>query len=185
MFKEENISILRDDENPIMILRRHWIILILHILYISILVITTTFIFLYRENIMSITGGAVFWGSISLFWIVFLTFIFFNWIHDELDFLIITDTRIVSIKQMSALSRSLNECSLEKVQEVNAQTRGILETIFGFWEIHIRTASETSNIVIKYAVDPIENARRINNIINEYHNSKSQNQTPKSEKETL
>jgi uncharacterized membrane protein YdbT with pleckstrin-like domain len=134
---------------------------------------------------MSITGGAIFWGAISIFWIVFLTFILLDWINDELDLFVITDTRIIGIDQISALSRSVSECSLDRVQEVNAHTAGILQTIFGFGDVHIRTASETSNMVIRYAPNPIENARRINNVINEYRNGKSQTQTPEIQKEII
>ena len=120
---------------------------------------------------MSLTGGALYWGALSLFWIVFLTFILLNWINDELDLFIVTDSRIIGIDQISALSRSVSECSLDRVQEVNAHTAGILQTLFAFGDVHIHTASETSNMVIRYAPDPVENARRINNIINEFRNS--------------
>lgn len=185
MLKQENVSLLRDNERLIMTLHRHWIILLFHFLYMLILVVTSTFLIIYRESIMSITGGAVFWGCISLFWIVFLTFILLEWINDELDLFIITDTRIIGIDQISALTRSVSECSLDRVQEVNAQTSGILQTIFRFWDVHIKTASETSNMVIKYAPDPIENARRINNVISEYRNGKSQTQAGEVPKEII
>lgn len=104
---------------------------------------------------------------------MFLTFILIDWINDELDIIIITDSRVISIEQLSALSRNVTECSLDRVQEVNAHTSGIFQTIFKFGDVHIRTASETSNMIVKYAPDPIENSRRINNIIQEYreHNS--------------
>jgi uncharacterized membrane protein YdbT with pleckstrin-like domain len=148
------------------------------------LIITSIFLLIYRESIISITSGAVFWGCISLFWIIFLTFILLNWIHDELDFLIITDTRIINIKQVSALSRGVTECSLDRIQEVNAKRTGIFQTIFGFGNIYIHTASETSNMIISYAPDPIENARRINKLISEYRNGKSQATAPESPKET-
>jgi uncharacterized membrane protein YdbT with pleckstrin-like domain len=121
----------------------------------------------------------------SIFWIVGLTFILLDWMNDELDLFIITDTRIIGIDQVSALTRSVSECSLDRVQEVNAQTSGILETIFGFGDVHIRTASETSNMVIRYAPDPIENARRINNVISEYRNGKTQTTVSEPTKETL
>jgi uncharacterized membrane protein YdbT with pleckstrin-like domain len=91
--------------------------------------------------------------------------------NDELDIIIITNSRVIGIEQLSTLSRTVTECSLDRVQEVNAHTAGILQTIFGFGDVHIRTASETSNMIIKYSPDPIENSRRINNIIQEYRNS--------------
>jgi uncharacterized membrane protein YdbT with pleckstrin-like domain len=99
-----------------------------------------------------------------------LTFILLDWINDELDLFIITDSRVIGIEQVSVLSRTVSECSLDRVQEVNAHTAGILQTIFNYGDVHIRTASETSNMIVSYAPDPVENARRINNIIQEYRN---------------
>lgn len=81
--------------------------------------------------------------------------------------------RIIGIEQRSVLSRSVTECSLDKVQEVNANTSGVIEALFGYGDVHIHSASETSNIIVKYAPDPIENARRINNIIQQYKNQKA------------
>lgn len=176
MIKQENISLLREWEAVIMTLHRHWIILVFHFMYIFILVITTIILIAYRESIMLFTGGALFWWSMSLFWIVGLTFIFLDWLSDELDLFIVTDNRIIGIDQISALARSVSECPLDRVQEVNAHTAGIWQTIFWFGDVHIRTASETSNMVIRYAPNPIENARRINNVIWEYRNKKNPTQ---------
>lgn len=173
MMKQEHIPLLRDWEKLIMTLHRHWIILLFHLMYLVILIITSLVLVVYKSEIMSITGGAIYWASISLFWIIFLTFMFLDWINDELDLFIITDTRIVGIDQISALTRSVSECSLDRVQEVNAHTAWLLQTIFGFGDVHIHTASESSNMVIRYAPNPIENARRINNVINEYRSGKS------------
>lgn len=93
---------------------------------------TTLFLFIYKDAITSLIGGAFYWAGASLFWIIFLTFMFLDWINDELDLFIITDTRIVGIDQVSALTRSVSECSLDRVQEVNAYTAGIFQTLFGF-----------------------------------------------------
>lgn len=51
----------------------------------------------------------------------FLTFILLSWINDELDLFLITDQRIIGIEQISALSRRVTECGLNRVQEVNAE----------------------------------------------------------------
>ncbi len=171
MIKQEHISLLRPNERVMMTLHRHWIILVVHFSYIFTLVITSGFLLTYGSSIMLLTGGALYWGGLSLFWIVFLTFILLNWINDELDLFIVTDSRIIGIDQISALSRNVTECSLDRVQEVNAHTSGVLQTLFGFGDVHIHTASEASNMVIHYAPDPVENARRINNIINEFRNT--------------
>ncbi len=165
-----------------MTLHRHWIILIFHFLYFLALFISTWVLISYRIAIMDIIGGPLYWWGLTIYWIMFLTFILIDWINDELDIIIITDSRVISIEQLSALSRNVTECSLDRVQEVNAHTSGIFQTIFKFGDVHIRTASETSNMIVKYAPDPIENSRRINNIIQEYreHNLGEQKVNEKS-----
>lgn len=171
MVKKEHVSLLRENEHIILTLHRHWIILVFHFLYFIILFVSSIILLNYQTTIIDVLGSGLYWGGLSLYWIVFLTFILLDWINDELDLFIITDSRVIGIDQISALSRSVSECSLDRVQEVNAHTAGILQTIFGFGDVHIHTASETSNMVIRYAPDPIENARRINNVIQEYRKS--------------
>lgn len=171
MVKKEHISLLKDNEQILMTLHRHWIILVFHFLYFVALFISSWILMAYQSVIIDIIGSALYWWGLALYWIIFLTFILLDWINDELDIFIITDSRVIGIEQISALSRSVTECSLDRVQEVNAHTAGIFQTIFGFWDVHIHTASETSNMIVGYAPDPIENCRRINNIIQEYRNA--------------
>jgi uncharacterized membrane protein YdbT with pleckstrin-like domain len=170
MVKKEHISLLKEHEQVIMTLHRHWIILVFHFLYFLALFVSSWVLIAYRSPIMDLIWWSLYWWWLAIYWIVFLTFILIDWINDELDLFIITDSRVIGIEQISALSRNVTECSLDRVQEVNAHTSGILQTIFKFGDVHIRTASETSNMIVNYAPDPIENSRRINNVIQEYRN---------------
>jgi uncharacterized membrane protein YdbT with pleckstrin-like domain len=97
-----------------------------------------------------------------------LTFIYLSWINDELDLFIITNIRVIGIEQISVLSRTVTECGLDRIQEVNAKVAGILETIFGYGRVDIHTASEHSDMVVSMAPNPVENARLINNVIQEF-----------------
>ncbi|MBP6981318.1 PH domain-containing protein [Candidatus Gracilibacteria bacterium] len=151
-----------------MTLHRHWIILVFHFFSLFSLIASSIVLLAYQTSIVEIVGSAVYWGGISIYWIIFLTFILILWINDELDLFIITDTRVIGIEQISVLSRTVTEFSLDRVQEVNAHTAGIIQTLFGYGDVHIHTASDTSNIIVKYAPDPIESARKINNIIQEH-----------------
>jgi uncharacterized membrane protein YdbT with pleckstrin-like domain len=161
-----------------MTLHRHWIILVYHFLYFFTLFVVSWFFLAYKWPILElIRYDSLYWALLCIFWIAFLTFILLDWINDELDLFIITDSRVIGIEQVSALSRRVTECSLDRVQEVNAHTAGILQTIFSYGDVHVRTASETSNMIVNYAPDPIENARRINNVIQAYRNSQQNNQS--------
>ena len=61
MIKQEHISLLRDNERVMMTLHRHWIILVAHFSYVAVLIISSIFLLAYRESMMSITGGAMYW----------------------------------------------------------------------------------------------------------------------------
>lgn len=165
---KETTPFLRPNEQVIMTIHRHWIILVFKFLYILGLVLLTLMIMALEKQIIFFVGDMLYWASLCIFWILFLTFIYLNWINDELDLFVITDNRIIGIDQESSLSRSISECSLDRVQEVNAQVSGVLQTLFSFGKIHIHSASEHSDMIVSYAPDPINNARKINNVIQHY-----------------
>lgn len=164
-------SQIRPDEKVLMTLHRHWILFVFEIGYMLILIVSTLIIWFMKSKLIFIFGTAIFWGGLSIYWILFLTFILLSWINDELDLFIITDQRIIGIDQVSSLSRRVTECSLDRVQEVNAEVTGILQTIFHYGHVHIHTASEHSDMIVSYAPDPVENGNRINTIISEYRSN--------------
>ncbi len=164
-------SQMRPGEHLIMKLHRHWIVFAFKMGYIIGLIATTIIIFSMKANLITLFGTALFWGVVSLYWMFFLTFILVSWINDELDLFLITDQRIIGIEQLSALSRRVSECGLNRVQEVNAEVTGILQTIFHYGHVHIHTASENSDMIVSFAPNPVENGNRINSIINDYRSS--------------
>lgn len=88
--------------------------------------------------------------------------------HDELDLFIVTDSRLIGIDQVGPLTRRVTECGLDQVQEVNAEVSGIFQTLFRYGHINIHTASETSDMVVRYAPNPIETANKLDIIISEF-----------------
>lgn len=168
MIKKEHIKFLKEHENIIMVLHRHWIIFAFKFLYLLWLIISTGIVFWVKDGLIHYLWWWLFWSAMCLYWIFFLTFIFLSWVNDELEMFLITNERIIGIEQVSPLTRKVSECSLDRVQEVNAEISGALQTIFNYWQVHIHTASEHSNMTVYYAPDPVENARRVNNAINAY-----------------
>lgn len=61
MVKKEHISLLKENEQVMMTLHRHWIILIFHFLYFLALFISTWVLISYRIAIMDIIGGSLYW----------------------------------------------------------------------------------------------------------------------------
>lgn len=164
----KSASQMRPGEHIIMILHRHWIVFVFKIGYMLGLVVTTLIILSMMNPLVTIFGTGIFWGGLSIYWMFFLTFILLSWMNDELDLFIITDQRIIGIDQVSSLSRRVSECGLDRVQEVNAEVTGILQTLLRYGHVHIHTASENSDMIVRYAPNPVENGNRINTIISEY-----------------
>ncbi len=165
MMKNDNATFLKETEKIQMVVHRHWIIFVFKIIYLLFLILSSAFMLMFSTSIISLFWAGLFWGAMSLYWMFFCTFIFLSWINDELDLFIITNERIVGIQQVGALSRKVSECNLDRVQEVNAEVSGIMQTIFGYGHIHIHTASENSDMIVLYAPHPIESGQRINSII--------------------
>lgn len=87
------------------------------------------------------------------------------WINNELDLFVITDRRIRGIEQLSFLNRTISECAITDIEEVNAQTKGLMANIFNFGSVMMHTASEKSDFTMDYAPEPLDNASIILNVI--------------------
>lgn len=160
-----NIKNLQPWERIEMVLKRHWIALVYIFWYFFFLIISTGLLL-------------AFWSSIPLIWpiinivlviyiSVFMLFIYIHWMSYELDLYIITTKRIIWIEEVSFLNRHLSECSIDKVQEVNARTTWVLSNLLNFWVITIHTASEVSDFQMYLVPDALTNARIISNFISE------------------
>lgn len=158
---------LQSGEEVIITIRRHWIVLAYSFLFLLILIVTSAVAIIISQEIIKIIGSALFWWGISLYWLIFLTFIFVSWIYDELDIFIVTNKRIISIDRLWLFIHRTQECALDKVEEIDTQIAGIFQHIFYYWHIDIRTASGQSNMRVRYAPKPKEITTTLNAIIQE------------------
>ena len=164
---------LRPGETVQMVMKRHWIVLVRTFVYLAVLVKIPLFLFIFRDSISTIMPL----GYVTLFTVVFMAifamFIYVDWIGNELDFFVFTNERIIGIEQISFLNRSISECSMDRVQEVNAFSKGLLANIFNYGTVDIRTASEDSRFEMHVIPEPVERARAILNIMQEFKNQHS------------
>lgn len=162
-----NVDNLRAWESPKLVLKRHWIVFIYTFFYIFFLVFSTFALLFFFESISFIIPGSIIYLLLVMYLSIFSIFIYINWINNELDLFIITNKRIIWIEQLSFLNRTVSECSLEDVQEVNGLTKWLLANLMNFGTITIHTASEKSDFNMNIVPEPLENSRNILNIIEE------------------
>lgn len=101
------------------VLRRHWITLAYTSGYILIMMVLALFLIAFRSIIADLIPGTLFVILLMAFLMCFVLFIYVYWVDNELDFYIVTNERIIGIEQLSFLNRTVRECSLDQVQEVN------------------------------------------------------------------
>lgn len=88
-------------------------------------------------------------GSAYLLFI--LALLLYGFVDYYLDVYILTDERIVDIKQTGFFKREISELHLREVQDVSAQVKGFFPTMFHYGNIFIQTAAERENFIF-YAV---------------------------------
>lgn len=159
MLKLEN---LRPWEEVLMAVRRHWIIyvilwfVLLSWILFSILMYSL-FWFTTLNNIINI-----------IFWLFYFILLYIKWLDHELDLYIITNNRIIWVEQVAFLNRTVTECNLWQVQEVNSRTKWLFANILNYWTLTVLTAWNATNMQMGYAPDSMQEARKILNIVDDY-----------------
>lgn len=150
-----------------LIIRRHPIIFLFLGVYIFFLIVLSILVFSFSESLISLFWEKIFWTILTLFWIIFSSIIFILWINWELDFIILSEWKIIAVKQVSFLNRELIEIDFKNIQEIKSKIAGILPTLFHYGEISIKTASGSDDIKFSYIGKPNEIIKKINEIIQE------------------
>lgn len=167
MLKLEN---LKEWEKILMVLRRHWFVYVILLLYfLWAIFLSIVIYYLFWVNIVTNIINIIIWLLISLF-------LYLEWLNYELDLYVVTDSRIIWIEQSSFLNRKVSECNLWQIQEVNTQTKWLLPNILNYGTLKIQTAWNSTTMKMRYAPDTMQNARKILNIVDEYREKYQLNQ---------
>ncbi|MDC0506169.1 PH domain-containing protein [Candidatus Gracilibacteria bacterium] len=157
---------LRPGEKVEMVVRRHWIIFAFIGFYFSLGLVLTAMTFSF--------GG---WGfipmiSMILFWMIYLLFLYIDWINHELDLFVVTNNRIIGVEQISFLNRTVSEANLGQIQEVNSKTKGILANLLNFGTLGVQTAGSTQTMTMAYVPKCMSCQRKMLNIVDNYRDNK-------------
>lgn len=75
--------------------------------------------------------------------------------------LLVTDRSLVQILQKSLFIRKISRLSMSNVEDVSAEERGILSTIFNYGTIVVQTAGALDNFIFPYCPNPAKYADQI------------------------
>lgn len=164
---KKRISITNEDEEVITIERRFPIVLRRPLIF-GLLIITVAilpWIFAY--------GLSLSWLNIAYYWMaicsIFLLFYWLrSWVGWHYSIYVLTNQRIMVVKQSGFFSREVVDLALHNIQNVNYSIKGIQGAMFGFGSLNIDTLSGSGGLRLKYVYKP---ARLQKIIMNEVHKS--------------
>lgn len=89
-------------------------------------------------------------GYILFIWL----FGFFSFIDYYLDVWIITNERIIDVRQEGFFSRVVSELKLYQIQDVTSELHGVLKFVFCYGDVFVQTAGEVQRFVFRQIPDP-------------------------------
>lgn len=135
-------------ENTVLTFRRHPITLIpLLMTSIVLFALPPGAYFLFQtfrpELFAEQPAFVVFLLIASAFFLGGWLYTFQSFIDYWLDVFILTDKRILDIEQKGLFNRTVSELRLYRTQDVTAEVKGVLNSIFDYGSVYIQTAGET------------------------------------------
>lgn len=99
--------------------------------------------------------------TVSAFLLILLLNLFLRWIDYVLDVWVVTNERIINIKQRGLFSRLVGEHKLIRVQDVTSEVHGPFPTMLRFGNVVVQTAGEQGRFIFEEVPRPEEIVRLI------------------------
>lgn len=165
---------IEHDEKKIIEVRKHWYVIVKEsiilmfflflpvILYTVIQITPLSFVTPGNEDVLFIF---LYVAWLFVCWSVF----FFLWTEYYLDVWIITDQKMIDVDQVALFRREISTLQLDKIQDVTVEVHGIMPTILHFGNLHVQTAGDQREFIIKNIAEPQKVKDTISSCIEEYN----------------
>jgi hypothetical protein len=172
---------LKDDEEIILIVRRHWFSLAIEAFTDLFIFLMTVFavvafdsVFLKHVEIGAVSLSSFFLSFVALFlWMRF----FGVWSDHWLDAWIVTNKRIIDIEQQGFFHREVSSFSLNRIQDITYTISGIIPTWLHFGNVRIQTASISDDFIMRQIPFPEDVKENVVKIVDKFKYSGRHNIT--------
>lgn len=151
-------------EKIVRVIRRHWFTYLIFWFLAFMMFIPFILVILYwimnNETISLLVNNIIILGS-SIYVLLILALLIYGFVDFYLDVYILTDKRVVDIKQNGLFKREISELNLRQVQDVNAEVNGVFATLLHYGDVYIQTAGEQENFVFRQIPHPYETSKNI------------------------
>lgn len=149
----ENIFHIKPYEKTIYVLRRHYITFVPYILiFIILMLVPIALYWLVGGMFPNFFNGAVAYPLsvlfASIYYLSLYLFFFSYFVEFYLDMWIITNDRLVDIKQISLFARTIAEVDLYQIQDVSSDVRGFFPSLFNYGNVTLQTAGPVPKFIL-------------------------------------
>lgn len=159
MFKDYFSQDLKEGEEVVRIVRKHWASFVWPLLKtFFILVIPFLFSAFMFSNYIGVLIFFI-WISIGFGYGIY------QWVCWYFDHFIITNMRIVNIDQKTLFARSVSESGITNVQDVTYEINGFMASLFNYGTVKVMTASNNDSL----EMSSIERPKEVQETIMDLH----------------
>ncbi len=147
---------LQEHENVLRIIRRFWLSLLpeLAIATFFCLLPTTLWWTPWLLLVSNLTLNTPLLNLLFFTYYLFLALaILVSWMDYSLDFMLVTDQRIMVVEQKGFFRRQVTTIPKDRIQDITVRKEGVLQSFFDFGEIQLQTAGE-ENFLMKDVFRP-------------------------------
>ncbi len=133
-----------EDEQINLVVREHWIFLILRFLIVvflfALLLAFQAYFPNYVPALFEGQAGKIVTLFTQIYTLGLIMASFLIWVFYYLNIQVITNIRIVDIDQQGLFRHTVSELHIDKMEDVTSDSKGILATIFNFGDVYVQTA---------------------------------------------
>ncbi|PIS04639.1 MAG: hypothetical protein COT81_05445 [Candidatus Buchananbacteria bacterium CG10_big_fil_rev_8_21_14_0_10_42_9] len=153
-------------EKIILLLRRHWFIILTKLILFALLALLPLLFFTFaRDFYIKLFSLELVYPVFVLFASVYYLYIWLFMLHAFVDYYldvwIVTNKRILNIEQKGLFARVTSEQKLHRVQDVTSELRGLFATILDYGSVYIQTAGEMQRFHFQQVPHPYQAAKKV------------------------
>ena len=152
-----------ESEKVFLLVRRHWFTYAMFWFFGLLVlapIIGVSIYWFYHPDLSLLAGNIIILGG-SVYILCVLALLLYGFIDYYLDIYIVTDRRIVDIKQNGFFNREISELYLREVQDVKAKVDGFFPTTLHYGQVIIQTAGEIENFIFDSVSHPYAISKKI------------------------
>jgi hypothetical protein len=145
------------DEEVVLLLRRHWFVLVPPIIASFLLALFPFTVYLFFGSAIANLGfSRIYWFLVSIYFIVLWQISFYYLTMYLLDVWIVTNRRIIDSRQKGFFNRAVSEAGVSRIQDASASVDGIVATFLNFGTVSVQTAGAKDRFEFKQVSNPTE-----------------------------